>query len=382
VIILLFFPPVPKYILQIKEQIAKKADNIEFWDDLDGNKYSDRILFSQYPNNITAVTVLFKWKKDLNEWTVRGRSVFTNNNNFLTGDFDGNGTKEIYVFTVINDSLFLHQISRLFEKPPLSFTRFIAMIGHGVPDDQLHMNIVIGGLEDLTRDGFKELIFGVNFGNSALPRYVYSYDFKHDTLNISPKNGYHLSNLTLADVNGDSIREVIINGYASQNYKDTVAYPVHDLYCRLIVLDKHLQYLFPPIGFPLQGYSTLRTFAIPDKSGRNSLYSLYCPPVESKKRVALFHFNQTGKMISKKDITGIQFDDFASSFVFYKNHVPHLAIGNLQGELFIYDTTFQLVNKMDFPLKCFPYATMDLDGDQEGEFLILDSPKSKMAVLY
>ena len=381
VIILLFFPHVSKYMLEIKEQIYKKADKIEFWDDLDGNKYSDRILFTEYPNNITAVTVLFKGKKDLNEWTVRGRSVFTNNNNFFTGDFDGNGTKEIYVFTVINDSLFLHQISRLFEKPPLSFTRFVAVIGHGVPDDQLHINLVTGGLEDFNRDGFKELVFGVNFGNSVLPRYVYSYDIKNDTLNISPKNGYFLSNLTLADVNGDSTKEVIINGYASQNYKDTVAFPVHDLYCRLIVLDKHLQYLFPPVRFTLKGYSTLGTFAIPDKSGRNSLYSLYCPPLESGKPFTLFHFDKEGKMICKKEISGIQNDLDAASFLFYQNQVPHLAIGNLQEDLFIFDTTFQLGKKMVFPLKCFPYATMDLDGDHEGEFLVLDSPKSKMAVL-
>jgi len=68
-IILLFFPPVPKYILQIKEQITKKADNIEFWFDLDCNKYSDRIFFNQYPNKVTGVTILFKQLKELNERT-------------------------------------------------------------------------------------------------------------------------------------------------------------------------------------------------------------------------------------------------------------------------------------------------------------------------
>ena len=46
--VLLLFPLVPKYELKLKGQELRRDFAIEYYDDLDGNGYSDRILFTRY----------------------------------------------------------------------------------------------------------------------------------------------------------------------------------------------------------------------------------------------------------------------------------------------------------------------------------------------
>ena len=377
----LLLPSFPKYELKIIDQFANHANMIDIYDDLDGNGYSDRIYFREYSEKRSAITVLFNPRKDQQEWGVKGWFVFSTNNYFFTGDFDHSGQKEIYVFTVLNDSLFIHCISRLFDKPAVCFTRFISVVGQGNTNSQLQLTMVMGGMEDLNGDGFMELIFGVNFGASTLPRLVYSYDIHNDSLASSPKSGYRISNLTLADISGDHIKEIIVNGYASQNYQDTVSFPVHDKHCFLIVLDNRLQFLFPPVDLKLMGYSTLTTLAVPSHLGKTSLFSLYCPPLESGKDHLLYHFDQQGKILRKKEISGITGGDFLNPVLLYDHCIPFLAVWNNWGELFIFDTNFQFRKKTVIPnLRESIVTRQDIDGDQEDEQLVLDYQSNRFAV--
>jgi hypothetical protein len=240
--------------------------------------------------------------------------------------------------------------------------------------------MVIGGFEDLNNDGYKELIFGVNFGISTITRNIYSYDIRQDLLTPSPKNGYFISSLNLEDLNGDGICEIIVNGYACQNYKDTVAFPVHDKYCWLIVLNSQMQYLFFPRGFPLPGYSNLHTLAIVNRSGKKSLFSIYAPPVDSGKSLTFYRFDLNGNTILAKEFPEIALYGLYMPVLIYQGATPLLFIATTNGVQYMIDTTFHLVKTTAYPLLAHPFLSADLDGDRMIEHVALDFPKGKMAV--
>jgi len=380
IIVFFFFPTIPQYELKISDHTNQKEEVIEYYDDLDGNGFSDRMVFHSYTNRISGVTVLFNPSMDQKEWDFEGQFNFTNNDFFFIGDFDGNGKKVIFIFTVNRDSLFLHCIIPQPEKPEMILNRFISIVDYDNSEGQQHFCIVPGGLEDFNMDGFKEFIFAVNFGISKLPRNIYSYDIKNEILNSSLPNGYFISKLDLVDLNNDSAKEIIVNGYASQNYPDTITYPVHDQYCWLIVLDKHLRYFFKPVSFPLFGYSALATFAIKEKSGMRSLFSLYRPPLLSKKCLSFLHFDHKGNRLFKKEIPGIFEDQILEAFIFKKKEIPYIAYGTVKNELYIFDTGFNQVNRIDYEMRLNHFCTTDIDSDYESEHVFIDFWHNKMAV--
>ena len=375
-----FLPPVNKYNLRITEQVTQKDNLFEYYDDLDGNGYSDKLVFHSYADQFSGVTVHFNPRLYLAEWDFRGLFNFMINSYFLTGDYDGNGQKEIYLFTVSNDSLFLHGVLHPFEKNPSVISRFIEVVGNGMKNEKLHFNIVQGGLEDLNQDHFKELVFAVNFGISTIPRYVFSYDIKNDVLSRSPKNGYHITKLSLEDINGDGTREIIVNGYASQNYTDTLTFPINDLCCWLIVLDRNLQFAFDPVRIPSYGYSEMTTLGIMNKSGCKGLFSFYFPPLQTRKGMTLFHFDQNGKTISRKNFPEIKYGEYTPPFVAFRKNTPLLAIGTTSGMLYLFDTLFQTVSTQTIGIQLSEFGTKDLDNDHADEIVFLDHHQNNAAI--
>ena len=217
----LFLPEYTKYTVQVTDQIKNFAGSeIFMYDDLDENGYSDRIQTAGYSNGTYCVTIMFEPGIFFQEWDVRGHFRFAKKTYLITGDYDGNSRKEMYLFSLSHDSILLHIISDLFSNEPVFQTRFITQVA--TINDSAHVEIARGEMEDMNGDGFKELIFGVNAGFSLYPRAVFSYDIKNDSLARSPEWGYFTGQITQADINGDGRREIMVNGYATTNFRNKV----------------------------------------------------------------------------------------------------------------------------------------------------------------
>ncbi len=120
-----------KYLLESVNSVILSKNSYIWYDDLDNDGSSERLLVFDL-NNSAGLTI----SNDngiIDQWNFKGTFDFSLKTClFITGDRDNDGKKEVYVFTLLNDTVLLHCISNP-EDPLLSIkNRFIAVAGPGI----------------------------------------------------------------------------------------------------------------------------------------------------------------------------------------------------------------------------------------------------------
>lgn len=247
-ILVVIFAPIDakRYRLELLRTDILTPGQYIYYDDLDNDGISER--FSAFDMaNSSGISISNK-QGIIDQWNFRGSFDFSHKNClFITGDKDNDSKKEIYVFTVSNDTILLHCISDL-RNSALSFkNRFIAKVGKGIKKPDPY--ILPAEMDDLDNDGIKELVFGITAGFSEHPRQVYAYNIKNDSLLVSPPASYFLLGILQADVTGDGRNEILPFGYAAGNIGPEEA-RYHDHSAFMMVLDRNMDFLFEPMEFP------------------------------------------------------------------------------------------------------------------------------------
>jgi hypothetical protein len=271
--------------------------------DIDGDGYSEKIRLGQFENS-TFVNIDNHFGEPVNQWNLYGTYDFgIQSTLFISGDSDGDGQHEIVVFTISNDSIFMHVISDYEKDQPVIQNRLIAISGTGIraPDPF----IIPGGMEDLNENGRKEFIFGIGSGFSRYPRAVYAYYLDKDSLVASPESSCFILEISLHDITGDGRREVVINGSATANVSpDKATY--HDHSNWLMVLDRDLNFLFEPIEVPGR-YQYFRTVVIQDAD--NTVLAGFHFPGSAGMASVSFYDHQ-GTILRTQDLPGNPMDVF------------------------------------------------------------------------
>jgi len=380
-IVLLFIPTPGKYNLQIVDQTFPVNTSSIIYDDLDGNGYSDKVEAQYYAkeNGIASLIIRCYPSKSFNEWDFKGSFPPSSPNFLIAGDYNNDGKKEVYVFTISSDSIFLHIIKDPKSKFQARFDRFITTFKpwNGKPN----FNIYIADLIDMNKDSFKDLVFTINSGFSLYPRSVYIYDIKNDSVTVSPQMGYYGEPSVIADINGDGYNEIILNGYAIQNVKDTVATPIHDNCCWLIVYDHNLSRLFPPRQFADIGYSLLSTLALPGKKGNPEMFACYVPPESSGKNLSLIHFDQQGNINKTYSIPGNTLGTYTPFMTFRDGKSNKLAVSISGNEIICFDTALNPVSRFNCkPGMLYHPDSLDIDSDGVKEIICLDESRHLFTV--
>ena len=364
-IILIFFPiKTRKYILEILKTEVLPSNYYIFYDDLENDGYSEKIMaFDDF--NSSGLTI----SNDnviIDQWNFRGTFGYSIKRDiFITGDRDGDNKKEIYIFTLSKDSIYLSCISNI-RDPELEIEgRFIAITGKGkkAPDPF----IIPAEMEDLDGDGIKELIFGIGTGFSLAPRRVFAYYIRGDSLVKSPESSYFIQKILQADLNNDEIREIIPIGYAAGNVRPEIA-EYHDHSSFLMVLDKDLKFLYPPVEFSGK-YSSLTPFLL-NRQGKTSLAALFAPASQTSSTVMFI--GPAGNITD------------STSLGFYCSHI------NLNKDLLYFTMPAQGFGILDNNLKLSgkmvsttgsKIVFQELDKDGKDEILIYD-PGSNSVMAY
>jgi len=281
IVIILFLPnPSSKYKIELKKkQVADKMKSkIEFCD-LNGDGIDEKIIaFHNSVKGEASIKVLTNEGINYDAWNFHGYFQKVSNNFYCT-DINNDGYSEIFVFYYKDDSVLMAAIQPFPNRQILFDNRFITTVWRR--DGNIDYTTSNFTVADLNNDKNNELVFILNAGFSRQPRSIFSYDFYNDTLIKSKTTGAFMSQLHIADINGDSIPEIYCGSSTPGNISDSIGIPYSDYYSWFFSFNHKLEPLFAPIKnvyYP----SSVNSCTYKDTKGNNYIAVTYLDNANKK----------------------------------------------------------------------------------------------------
>lgn len=374
-LILLFFPSVSKYKISIY-QTYKIETELQAFDDLSGDGISDKITFRLDTAGFYSVIVYQNPSGLMNQWNFEGKLLTRSNDYLITGDFDNNNQKELYIFSLRHDSILLQCISDLSNNLPKFKDVFIAHVGFR--KGNYEASIRKAEMDDLNNDGYKELIFAVNSGFSLTPRSVFAYDLHNRKCMASPYIGLSMTRLIQKDITGDGKNEILIQGHGADNISDTTV-EYHDRSAWLMVLDRKLNFLFKPIEFK-GAFSNIWPFVFENQKALNQA-GFYVRTTATPDESQLCFVSKVGIIRNITKLPDIPFNGIYEAYTFSDNNTPYLALQQSnKDEILVFDQQLKMVSKKN-GISHGVLTWLDLDIDGQKEIISINLEQSKLTVM-
>jgi histidine kinase len=373
-VVIVFLPHISEYKLDLLEKFeVDKEGGISFYQDMDADGYSEYV--TSYKNHIGkhAVKLMSHNGKLVNQWNMRGE-IPPRGDRIFTGDYDGNGFKELYLIVQREDSLFLNIFEPLnksgFDKRDI----FIDVIGHY--SEKMDYAPHLGQLFDIDRDGVKDFIFGIYAGYSLQPRNLYCYNIVKEKIGKSPRSGVYMIEIEIVDIDNDGTVEMIGTTTGPGNIKADHQIPYRDSSSYLMVLNENLEFVFEPVEFPCFK-STVQAVPFVFNKDTNILVLFTNEGIMDMKD-CLFLFDSKGNKI-KENFIGQ--DEMLGCRLWRKNK-------SLLDPVFIFDdrgNIYQIDEKLNFELFAEvpgmeSVESKDVDGDGADELILTASGHDKLIV--
>lgn len=231
------------YLLRVERTKEIKADYVRHYHDLDGDGTSEVIeLFYNSSENL-AVKIRHLSEATINQFNLPGRLV-DGGTAIELYDINGDRHVDVFICSEKNDTMYLSIIDDAFSHPT-SYKCFV-LDPINQYNDNADYNYIPGGISDLNGDGHAEYVMAINGGHSLQPRRVYAIDYHKDTVLRSPISGTAIHSLTLFDLDGNGLDEVLVNTTATDNFD--FPFPYMDTTAWLVVLTSKLDYCRPPVS--------------------------------------------------------------------------------------------------------------------------------------
>lgn len=242
IVIIPFVPNVfSKYRIINLGQEENKIENYKYYFDLNSDGTSESINFIH--GDVFRSQVFIKSNnKIIDQYNIKYQ--YNNFNTLFAGDYNGDGFLECYIFTISSDSIFLSILDPLGPGNRILNARFIDFRRTApYSSDQPHI-VPVGLIEGLNGSNL-DFVFRISTGYSKQPRNLYRYLIDNDSLIKSPQSGATIRGCTVFDVSGDKSPEFLLEVSATGNTNED--FPFSDQYSWIMVLDKNLKFLFPPV---------------------------------------------------------------------------------------------------------------------------------------
>ena len=251
-----------KYKLElVRSEPANKANSIEEFIDLDGDGYGERMILFTNEVGIAAFKIMTSDDLNVDQWNFTGRYP-QSNTNYYCGDMDGDGNREVYLFTLRSDSLFMQGVAPFERKSHFLIDRFITKISR--QRDTVHLLVEHGQFSDLDGDGKDEFVFVVEARYSLQPRAVFIYHRTGDSLLQSQSVGANFGAMVIDDTDGDGEKEIMCSCNTLGNIPDSMGIPYDDYSAYIMGFDTYLHPLFPPLEYEVYpSFSRIESFEYP-----------------------------------------------------------------------------------------------------------------------
>jgi len=378
VVILLLPYNFPKYSLTLVDKEKMDTVNIRVsYDDMDGNGFSDKIVAFNNPVKTCGLALTLMPSLLIQEWDFPGQFVFNNTDFVVTGDYDGDGKKEIFAFSISHDSLYLNIIPHPYILNNLDFISvFITKLN--TLNGKSHVKIATTPLCDLNGDGFKELVFSVVSGYTMFPRRFYAYDVKRDSLRMSPPTGIEFMDFTTIYPFHDKNPYFLVGSYASTNVNDSIC-RLHDQSAWLVLLDNKLNFVFPPIEFPGKHGST--TPFLVRSSPVDEIGVLHSEPGEKGQNTWLWKFSLNGKMLKKTGIGKRASINFKQFYFLNGDNGFELLLQLVNKEILRYGANLDFKGKLKGNFPDGSIYNEDVDGDGQEEIISVEDTRNQLYVM-
>jgi len=281
-----------------KKELIGENKAIYIYDDLDNDDYSETIFLTKFHNTTNYAIQI----NNSNDAIIDQFNLFSRTKSYWlkTIDYNNDNYKDIFVFSQLEDSLFLSVIDVKARQFILK-RQFIMLKPDSAKHKEWDIEAVPVGLLNVDNDISKELIFYIKGGYTIYPRTVYSYDIEKKIIINKFEIGNSLHSLLLTDIDFDGEKEIIVSTIATGNMPKKIGY--HDHTNWLIVLNKYLVPIFSPKRF---GKYPGSSYTIPFKKGnKNYLLATYQIQNEKGRSSKTLIFNTKGELIdSIKNLDG------------------------------------------------------------------------------
>jgi two-component sensor histidine kinase len=371
-IIILFLPSLgTKFRLQVDQ--VEKDNTVFIYDDLNSDSISE-VVHNGRGLPYSYVVVQNNDLRVYDQWNFKD-SLNSDLSTYFFGNYDHDKFKEIYVFTLKGDSLFLN-VNEFFEPKGTKLERsYVTKIC--VVNGKVTSNLFPAGFFDMNGDGKDELFFSIQTGFGLEPRRLYYYDIVNKMLTSSALLGEICQRPKMVDADGDGRPEIFGVMGASGNYNTWV--PYSDRSSWLMIFNDSLKFEFPPEEFP--GLTNqLDIYFYKNDKFKGYVVTHNTSSAESTVLTPrIMFYSLDGKRVSERIFSDLGLNTVTLPSVLNINNVYRIyLLGNVIIEL---NDKLDIVNQVKSPFTSyFSNYVYDIDFDGADELILYSENEEKLVV--
>ncbi len=359
-----------KYRISVLNKENSHPNRIYYYHDLDKDGNSEKLNFQK--NNVGRIGLLvYENNKIINHWNFEGE--WGQIDHPFIADLNIDGKDEIFIFSQINDSLYLHCVDPINNRVVFRNKAITKVYkAHGIYD----YGIYKGVLYDMDSDGIKEIYFSISTGYSTKPRNLFVYNYKKDTVIVSPESCAPLFSPIAYDFDYDDIPEFLCSTHAVANCSLNIEYSDH--YSWLMVFRPDLNFKFEPI--PFNAYPSLTKFGtLKLNKDLIFVFHLYRGTEDYSSFMALF--NCDGFMLKSKDIN-INPEIQQFELINETDDKSYIYLIADIGKVFKIDTMLNFKKYINVPklTGLDVYYKLDIDNDASNEYIFRGQYKNQFVI--
>lgn len=361
----------PAYKIELLNKGPANENLIQYYDDLDGDNISEKIEYQQFMELKTSVLV-YSDNKIIKQAIYNGLSG--NVKSVITSDVDNDGFKDIVLFTIYNDSIFISITDPYSEK---DIAREVAICPIHQANGSYQYEIQPVEPVDVNLDGYKEIVFTVITGFNIKPRGLFVFYPFTGQIKQSETGCALLSDPALTDLNDDGSTEIFADIMVPGNCDSSLAFS--DYFGWLMVFNNDLSFLFTPVAFPAAPASTRVIPVITDSARSLMVIHNYLGSGSFESFIGLYDLD--GKIVKKEIIAGGENMDGATFFSFDNSESGTFLI-KVNGEVLGIDTDLKFRKVKNISSFCWYQSVkkIDLDNDKEKEVLMVGDDNNSIHI--
>ena len=344
-----------KYQITLLNKKISGSNTIHYYHDLDGDGNSEKLFFQK--NNGGRIGLLvYENDKIINHWNFDGE--WGRINKPFIGNFDNDENDEVFLFSQIKDSLYIHCVDPINNK--IEFQNKTITKVHEIRGEY-DFSIYPGVFYDMDCDGVKEVYFSICTGYSTRPRNLFAYNFIKDTVIKSPESCAPLLFPIAYDLDNDTTPEFFCSTHAVGNCDFSIKYS--DQYSWLMVFNQDLNFKFKPIAF--NAYPSDTKIGILNQKEKFVLvFHHYRGTEDHSSLMALV--NSKGQ-ISKIKYLDKNIDISPFELINDPRDYSYIYLITKIGDVFKIDTSLNIKKHSRLPKISSPYHFQKLDIDENGK---------------